>query len=693
MEASKIFFEKALLNLVRKLTKSYAYENVFKQMLNYRGYLFSESEEVQDVIEAFLKKKRAAQKETTTKYDDDFDFPICPTKYLTQDDIDLLVQTVENSHVSYKADFKIETNTQTIADMLDLTSTETLVLQTSIFFNRMTYPWDAIFSSMSYSSEFEEVGRVYELMFNLTSAEARDMLKGFLFNSGFMVPNKRYRCFHSITAEMAEIFSGDLKFDENTISNVLFPACIKTELTTDDYPHLSKELDRVEAVVNQSLKTNTPGVNLMFWGIPGTGKTELTIALAQKYGWDLKIIGDISKTDMNEKSRAQRLTSLKIAMKLYQKSTNTVLLFDEMEDLFKREDTNASFSKAFINRIIETTPIPIIWTTNDLMSLGNATLRRMTYNVGFDVPPASARKKIWQNYISKYEIDISEETVDELARTYDIAPALISNAAKIVHMANLKDNDSITDIIQSLDCLVNYGSKRTFTPVKMKDTPYDASWVNTKTDLNILTRKLLNANPNWSLCLYGPSGTGKSEYGRYIAKELGRRVLYKRVSDLQSMWVGECEKNIAKMFKQAHDEEMLIILDEGETFLQNREGAQRSWEISQVNEMLSQMENHDQPFIMTTNLMGNLDPAALRRFTFKMDFQFLREDQLPGIYSAYFGHDLPKKLEKIDILTPGDLAAVLKRVKVMGNVEQDEIVEMLLDDVKLKPQFRKSMGF
>ena len=93
-----------------------------------------------------------------------------------------------------------------------------------------------------------------------------------------------------------------------------------------------------------------------------------------------------------------------------------------------------------------------------------------------------------------------------------------------------------------------------------------------------------------SFCLYGPSGTGKSQLARHIADELGKPILIKRASDLLDKYVGETEKLMAKMFDEALDEDAVLLLDEADSYLSDRSRASQHWEISQKNELLTQME-------------------------------------------------------------------------------------------------------
>ncbi|MCB2042234.1 MAG: ATP-binding protein, partial [Rhodoferax sp.] len=92
-------------------------------------------------------------------------------------------------------------------------------------------------------------------------------------------------------------------------------------------------------------------------------------------------------------------------------------------------------------------------------------------------------------------------------------------------------------------------------------------------------------------------------------------------------YIGETEKNLARAFGKATDEGALLLIDEADSFLQDRRGAQRNYEVSEVNEMLQGMERFPGVFICTTNLFERLDAAALRRFTFKIRFKPLEREQ------------------------------------------------------------------
>lgn len=69
--------------------------------------------------------------------------------------------------------------------------------------------------------------------------------------------------------------------------------------------------------------------------------------------------------------------------------------------------------------------------------------------------------------------------------------------------------------------------------------------------------------------------------------------MVRRASDLLSCWVGATEQNIARAFEEARKDDAVLLIDEADSFLQDRRGAGHSWEVTQVNEVLTQMENFE----------------------------------------------------------------------------------------------------
>jgi SpoVK/Ycf46/Vps4 family AAA+-type ATPase len=204
------------------------------------------------------------------------------------------------------------------------------------------------------------------------------------------------------------------------------------------------------------------------------------------------------------------------------------------------------------------------------------------------------------------------------------------------------------------------------------------------------------------LCLYGVPGTGKSAFGKWIARELDKPFLLKKGSDLISMYVGGTEKNIARAFREATDEGAVLVFDEVDSFLQDRRTAKASWEVTQVNEMLVQMENYEGIFIATTNLMSGLDQASLRRFDLKLEFGYLTSENAMRLFEAeakMLGIDTIERsvrsaVESLNQLAPGDFAAVRRQSRFAPIKTADDLFDRLRDEVAIKEEgAEKKMGF
>lgn len=464
------------------------------------------------------------------------------------------------------------------------------------------------------------------------------------------------------------------------------PVPSKDELTAKDFAYV--EAAKLATRLMKQAK-HTKGFNILLYGTPGTGKSSFAQVLAQSAKLNLYPVGVCNNGEEEKNYRLQQLYRKQFLLKTVK---NTCLLLDEGEDIFSSLETRTS--KVEINNLLENNEVPVIWTTNKIHRMDPAYIRRFTLAVCFDKPPVEMRQKIWNKYLSANKITYTKGDTLALAKKYEVQPSMIAGAAQAARMAKgglPTVQEHLSFMIQALN-----GGRKNPEEEKTNIRFYPAL-IHADMDLQALTTQLTHLGRlNFSLCLYGASGTGKSAYARYLADKLGLEVVQRRASDLISCYVGETEQNIAKAFAQAREDKSLLIFDEADSFLRDRSTAARSWEVSSVNEMLTWMENHPYPFICTTNLMESLDPASLRRFSFKVKYNFLTSQQVKEAFDYFFGIKIAlAETAGLDKLTPGDFTLVKNKAEILGTSTQFSAVkEMLETEQKLKHNaYGNGIGF
>ncbi|QTN23439.1 ATP-binding protein [Rhizobacter sp. AJA081-3] len=493
---------------------------------------------------------------------------------------------------------------------------------------------------------------------------------------------------------------------------------VRSELNESDFHYVGDDCRMMTALLRNAVARKEPGVNILLYGPPGTGKTELAKVAAQAAGLELYEV-EYADRDGNSLSGRDRYRSLQISQVFLKGSAKVGLLFDEVEDVFPPISTDAAqlmarldssdaaptgsvSGKAWVNQILETNPVPVIWVTNRIEQIDLAFRRRFQYHLELKSPPPGAREALVTRALAG--VDVGEKFASRLAERRGLTPAQIRTAVKFARLAGDACSDSAEALIERQ--LVNadkaLGNTSSERGARRVVTSYDLSLVNTESRFEVpKIVEALRRKGFGTLCFYGPPGTGKTALAEHIAQELQRPLMIRQASDLVSKFVGETEQNMAKMFEEAETEQAVLLLDEADSFLRSRRLAERSYEVSEVNEMLQGMERYAGIFICTTNLFQDLDEAALRRFTFKIQFKGLKPDQRERMFVAEaLGGDAQrltdeqrKRLRALELLAPGDFAAVKRQVDVLGETfEPDEFLSQLEAEHRVKPEVRQHRG-
>lgn len=616
---------------------------------------------------------------------------------------------VEQRGLLMPADGELARNLNQLGAVLELSEAEIRIVHFTVLVRL-----DAILqSTVSFAGSLSVLvlEQLFATCLDLELEEVREALSddGTLFRTGILwldlndnydFPNK-VELLHGFADELHRHHEDPLGLFRNNLVPSKVP-----RLTESHYPHLAKDIHTLMGYLGSPENHNRAGTNVLIYGAPGSGKTEFVRMLAQHAGFKLYEVATENRKgqplDGDDRFRAYRL-----AQSLLERRTDTLILFDEIEDVFRetgddsRGKGNQSGNKAWVNRLMEENPVPAFWLTNNLYFVDPAVVRRFDYVIEMNAPPRSVRARILDDYLA--DLPISPAWKRQMAEHESLVPAVVERAAKVVRSVRekLPPHEAETVLTRvmgnTLEALALPRMPRSAVGMA---TDYRLDILNADCDVAEVCEGLAREQAG-RLCLYGPPGTGKTAFGRYIAEALDRPLLVKRASDILSPYVGEAEMNMAKMFQDAADEGAVLLLDEADTFLQDRKGAQRSWEISEVNEMLTQMEGFEGIFIASTNLMSSLDEAALRRFDLKMRFDYLKPEQAWLMFCdtasrlGFIADEAHKSaITRLDQLTPGDFSAVARqgRLRKIGNSQ--DLYRRLEAECAAKPAGQKrAIGF
>lgn len=532
-----------------------------------------------------------------------------------------------------------------------------------------------------------------------------------LFTSGLLQLDPQVVSFHTKIACIAGLPNALLRRNSSIDDLVRFAVSRSAEprLTREDYSHLTKDFDLLVRYLGAAKDQALTGVNVLLYGPPGVGKTEFVRLMAYELGMRLYEVNMDTQGTAPLTARG-RFDAYLLNQRVFARDRNVLVLFDEIEDVFPRQvfppdqAKPAGRDKAWVNRLLEANPVPAFWVANRIDQIDPAYLRRFDCVIEMRVPPRSVRRRVAGRYLDG--LPVSEAWLARQAEIEKLTPALMEKASKVARHLDHQDGLGIE---QHLDRLISGALEAQGIPAKTRypePSCYRLDYLNTSVELHLLPTSLRQVGRG-QLLLHGAPGTGKTAFGHYLARELDRPLMVRRASDIQSMWIGETEKNIARMFREATEEESVLLLDEADSFLQDRRQALRSWEVSQVNELLTQMECFEGVFLCVTNFIEHLEVASIRRFGLKVRFDYLTVEQRCVLFEELCREldggpmdDLTRAkvhraLVGLSNLTPGDFAAVRQRAGLLGRTATaTNLLEALQEESGLKPDGQKrKIGF
>jgi SpoVK/Ycf46/Vps4 family AAA+-type ATPase len=500
-------------------------------------------------------------------------------------------------------------------------------------------------------------------------------------------------------------------YGEKELSHEFFTRENEESLQISDF-----SVSENEKIVLKTLIKSKKRQNILFYGVPGTGKSSLARCLARTCNKDLYTV-KLPEDDEHDLRLRNIYATISIAEK-----NKAIVLVDEADEVLNSSNSlfyKSKTNKSFINNLLESHQKKLIWITNRSNGIDSSTMRRFTFSVEFKKFTTKDRLRVLKNELKKQRLSgyFDEEELHDLCKTYSVNAGGIVDAINTIKIERKTKKETALKNVRTLlgnHEKVTIGKKNSnIKSGKLKN--YSLKGLNTSQNLenviSALMRYTENQNDNAEnphsikMLLYGIPGTGKSEFVYYLGNLLNREVLLKRCSEIQSMWVGETEKNIAEAFREAQENNSILFFDEADSLLYPRKEAIQSWEKGMTNEILTQMDSYAGIVVFATNDVDGLDHAAFRRFQFKIEYlpltqegnvQFYNSILSPLISNDNFLSD--KDLDKVRTirnLTPGDFAVVKEQYTFINQskVTHQQLIESLLNETRHKESEKRITGF
>ena len=587
----------------------------------------------------------------------------------------------------------IQQNIDTLTQLLSLNTTEQTLFRLSVQL-RLDEPLKKLSEALPKSNL---VG-VSELLSNLFGLPKSDIIsalkdKGKLLGYGLLERNYNPDRFHDYL-DWGKMLDFDEFISEPLNEQVLLKVCtkpaIEPSLSLDDFAHLNEMKTMMVDYLQSSFATHRKGANILIYGAPGTGKTELATLLGKVLSVSVNNITYMDE-DGDVISAEDRLNKCRFAQKVLE-GQSSLLIFDEIEDVFRAgffECSVAQKNKAWMNQLLENNNVPMIWLSNSVSGIDPAFLRR--FDLILEMPDLPLKNK--SALITQLtEGKLSPAYVQHFAKVRSLTPAILSRTIRVVK--ELNTSNFAETLLMMFNQTLKSQNKPKIEPLVLGKADYNLDYVACNDNIHRISEGLKQSKKG-RICCYGPPGTGKTAWAAWLAEQLEMPLLLRQGSDLLNPYVGGTEQNIAQAFEQAKADNALLVLDEVDTFLFSREGANRSWERSQVNEMLTQIERFEGLMVVSTNLMNVLDPAALRRFDLKLKFDYLTlpqrldfaKQQAEILGLPLLSEEDLSQIESLNLLTPGDFAAVARRHQFSPFQKVQDWLMALQGECEVKPAF------
>ncbi|QWT86272.1 ATP-binding protein [Chryseobacterium sp. PCH239] len=213
------------------------------------------------------------------------------------------------------------------------------------------------------------------------------------------------------------------------------------------------------------------------------------------------------------------------------------------------------------------------------------------------------------------------------------------------------------------------------------------AWYNSSRTLMEDWNMQTKLKPGFRVLFHGEPGTGKTLAASLLGKYTQRPVFRVDVSMLVSKYIGETEKQLAKLFNKAENKNWILFFDEADAIFGKRtsvKDAHDKYANQEVSYLLQRIETFSGLIILASNFKNNMDKAFTRRFHSCIQFNNPKHEERLRIWQQ----NLPEQLQLEDI----DLEQIAQRYELTGSNIMNIIQDVSLKTIALKePGFKVSL--
>ncbi len=463
------------------------------------------------------------------------------------------------------------------------------------------------------------------------------------------------------------LLARSLKIDERIISFLLGSNEIDSRLIPFSSllePKVSFEQLILEEDFKNQLKTlcqrqkDIENLILFFQGPYGSGRKFTALAICKESGKRLLVINleNLFHTNLPLEN-AFRLIFREALLQ------DAVPYFDKFSLLLTGDEKGISLRNSLLYEINRFSGSVFLGSDSSWEPVGlHQDKRFITFE--FSTPSFSLRKRLWQvNLDGRYRGDID---IDALSNKFKFTGGEIRDAIKTSENLSLMKSPENLQIsmkdfyvgckLQSNKNLSTF-SRKTNPKYRWEDIilPEDkieqlkeiCSYVKYKNVvyLDWGFDKKLSLGKGLNILFSGPSGTGKTMAAEIITNELSLELYKIDLSCVVSKYIGETEKNLSKIFKEAETSNAILFFDEADALFGKRSEVKDShdrYANIEIAYLLQKMEEYEGMVILATNLQKNIDEAFTRRMHFIVEFPFPDEKYRYRIWQSIFPNEAPK---------------------------------------------------